>query len=226
MLLEVIATTLKEAQDIEKYGGDRIELVMGIKEGGLTPSIGLVKKVVNSVNIPVNVMVRPHAKSFFYDEEDFSVILEDIKAIKETKANGIVFGSLNKDTTINEEQLKKVIEIKGHLKLTFHRAIDQSSDVLKSLDVLKKYDVDTILTSGGFSNAIDGKEKIDKMVQQKDITILAGAGLTPDNVETMLKNSSLKEVHMGSGVKFERKNENEINGEEIKKVKDILKRHA
>ncbi|MFD0673548.1 copper homeostasis protein CutC [Cohnella sp. GCM10027633] len=38
MILEVIATTVADAKDASRYGADRIELVTGIAEGGLTPS--------------------------------------------------------------------------------------------------------------------------------------------------------------------------------------------
>ena len=58
MLLEIIATTLSEAIDIEKYGGHRIELVTGVSDGGLTPSIALTKEVCESVSIPVYAKKR------------------------------------------------------------------------------------------------------------------------------------------------------------------------
>ncbi|MDR5671178.1 copper homeostasis protein CutC, partial [Burkholderia cenocepacia] len=37
ILLEVIATTLSDAQTAARAGADRIELVTGLAEGGLTP---------------------------------------------------------------------------------------------------------------------------------------------------------------------------------------------
>lgn len=42
-MIEIIASTLRDAMNIEKGGGDRIELVSALSEGGLTPSIGLIK---------------------------------------------------------------------------------------------------------------------------------------------------------------------------------------
>ncbi len=64
IILEVIATTVTDAVIAEKSGADRIELVTGMLEGGLTPSYGLIEEVVRSVSIPVQVMVRPHSRSF------------------------------------------------------------------------------------------------------------------------------------------------------------------
>lgn len=223
MLFEVIATTLKEAIDIEKFGGDRIELVTGIAEGGLTPSIGLIDEVCNSVKIPVYVMVRPHSKSFVYSKEDEKVILKDIEKITQTKAKGIVFGALNNDLTIDEELLEKVINVKKHLKLTFHRAFDNSRDIFESFEILKKYDVERILTSGGKSKAIEALPELKKlysMAKKCGIKILVGSGIYPNNVENF---KDFEEVHMGSGVKFEQNNFNEIDPALMEKVLKIIK---
>lgn len=211
MILEVIATTLKEAKDIEKYGANRIELVTAISDGGLTPSIALINEVCNNVNIPVYVMVRPHSKSFIYDSDDIKVILEDIKAIKETKAKGIVFGALNDDLTINESLLKQITNIKGHLALTFHRAFDKSRDLFESLSILKKYDVERILTSGGkdrAADAIDTLKLLKSEASLANIKILVGSGINPNNVELF---KDFEEVHIGSGVKYNQNNFNEID---------------
>ncbi len=71
MYIEFIATTIEDALIIEESGADRIELVSSLAEGGLTPSHALIEAVVNSVKIPVNVMVRPHSQSFCYTQKGF-----------------------------------------------------------------------------------------------------------------------------------------------------------
>ena len=94
-MLEIIATSVEDAIVIEKGGADRIELVSALSEGGLTPSYGLVHRVIGAVNIPVNVMIRPHSLSFVYSDEDLLCMLEDIKQAKALGANGVVFGMLD-----------------------------------------------------------------------------------------------------------------------------------
>lgn len=126
MKLEIIATSLNDAKKIALGGADRIELVKNIHEGGLTPDIALIKEVCSNVEIPVYVMLRPHSSSFVYNKKDQKLIFKDLKKIKKTKAQGIVFGALTKDGFIDEKLLKKVIKRKGSLGLTFHRAIDNS----------------------------------------------------------------------------------------------------
>ena len=50
--------------DRAQHGGDRVELVAALTEGGLAPSYALIENALKAVRIPVNVMIRPHAKSF------------------------------------------------------------------------------------------------------------------------------------------------------------------
>ena len=45
MLVEIISTTFDQALQAKKYGADRIELVNGMLEEGLTPSLGVIKKI-------------------------------------------------------------------------------------------------------------------------------------------------------------------------------------
>lgn len=170
-------------------------------------------------------MLRPHSKSFVYDENDKTVILNDLKELVETKADGIVFGALNEDGNIDEELLKDVINNKGQLGLVFHRAIDKSKDVINSTNILLNYDVERILTSGGFDTVIEGYEIINQMVEltKNKITILAGAGLNPNNVKEFLSKTNVKEVHMGSGVKYDSSNMNDISEKLIKKTLKEIK---
>lgn len=214
MLIEVIATTLKEAKDIEQSGADRIELVTSMAEGGLTPSLGLIEEVCNTVNIPVNVMVRPHSKSFVYSEEDVKVILNDISSIKNTKANGIVFGCLTKENQVDVKLLNKVIEVKGHLDLTFHRAIDDTNNIIEEITKLFLLDIDNILTSGGnpkVTESINILNQLVKLAQNSKTKLLAGSGLYPDNVLEFVKECTVSSIHIGSGAKYNRDNLNEID---------------
>ena len=225
MILEVIATTLKEAVDIEIYGGNRIELVTGIKEGGLTPSLGLIEEVCETVKIPVYVMVRPHSKSFIYSESDRKVILKDIELIKKTKAKGIVFGALLSDGTIDTKLLKKVCDLKGHLGLTFHRAIDASHSVLESFKELLNYPIERVLTSGGKPNVVDAIDVINEMVciaQDSNVSVLAGSGLNLNNVKNFVEKAHVREIHMGSGVKYANQVLYEINPESMVQMKHII----
>ena len=204
MFVEIVVTSVSEAKAAAQGGADRLELLSGRKEGGMTPSLGLIDQVTKAVDIPVQVMLRTHAESFVYDEDDITVMLRDLGTIKATSAAGIVFGGLNEDGGIDEETLQKIIDRKGGLKLTFHRALDSAKNYEKAVRTLLDYDIDTLLTSGGAVDAIAGMDAIRDVrgvVESAGIECLAGAGLKPENIEQFCEKTGITHVHVGSGAK-------------------------
>lgn len=201
-MLEIIASTVEEAVAAEQAGADRIELVSALSEGGLTPSYGLIRQVVSTVEIPVHVLVRPHSKSFVYSKSDEETIITDIDLIRELGAAGIVVGSLTADGRVDEGFLGRIIKHKGELSLTFHRAIDSSRDIFEATEVLADFpEVDRILTSGGQATALEGKETIARLIaEHPDLIILPGSGITLENAETLLEATKASELHVGSAV--------------------------
>ncbi|MFY7752158.1 MAG: copper homeostasis protein CutC [Exiguobacterium acetylicum] len=201
-MLEIIASTVEEAVAAEQAGADRIELVSALSEGGLTPSYGLIRQVVSTVEIPVHVLVRPHGKSFVYSKSDEETIITDIDLIRELGAAGIVVGSLTADGRVDEGFLGRIIKHKGELSLTFHRAIDSSRDIFEAAEVLADFpEVDRILTSGGQATALEGKETIARLIEDHpDLIILPGSGITLENAETLLEATKASELHVGSAV--------------------------
>ena len=148
-MIELIAVTPDEARVAELAGADRIELVSALSEGGLTPGIGLVRKTVTAVRIPVNVMVRPHSRGFVYSQADLAVMREEIRAIRAAGANGVVFGALDEEGRVELRVLEALLGCAEGLEVTFHRAIDASRDPVASARTLSGYPIRTILTSGG-----------------------------------------------------------------------------
>ncbi|KTR27594.1 copper homeostasis protein [Exiguobacterium indicum] len=201
-MLEIIASTVEEAVAAEQAGADRIELVSALSVGGLTPSYGLIRQVVSTVEIPVHVLVRPHSKSFVYSKSDEETIITDIDLIRELGAAGIVVGSLTADGRVDEGFLGRIIKHKGELSLTFHRAIDSSRDIFEAAEVLADFpEVDRILTSGGQATALEGKETIARLIEDHpDLIILPGSGITLENAETLLEATKASELHVGSAV--------------------------
>ncbi|MGF6655368.1 copper homeostasis protein [Paraburkholderia youngii] len=205
VLLEVIATTVADARAAAQAGADRLELVTAMGEGGLTPSVGLIEAVVAAVGIPVNVIVRPHSRSFVYDADDYAVMLRDIRAVKAAGANGIVIGMLDAERTIDREGLARACEAADGLAITFHRAFDEARDLREALDVLLGFEaVTNVLTSGGKPSVLQAQAVVSELVRQVDgspCTVLAGAGLTVDAVADFVSNTHVEAVHFGSGVR-------------------------
>ncbi|KAA0955000.1 copper homeostasis protein CutC [Planococcus sp. ANT_H30] len=207
MSIEVIVQNEQEAIQAEKMGAARLELVSSIDEGGLTPSFETIKQVLNSVTVPVQVMIRPHSRDFFYSDSEMNTIIEDVKNVLNLGGHGIVFGALTKDYAIDEQALEKVIAVSDQLDITFHRAFDEIDDQLNAYRALTNYkkQVKRILTSGGHVDCLKGKNQLRKLVElSKEMegpSILCGGGLTPTNIEEIHQTVRASEYHLGSGVR-------------------------
>ena len=205
MVIEIIVKNTEEALLAEKYGASRLELIHSFELGGLSPSLQLIREVCDAVNIPVNIMVRPHGRNFCYNATEIEQIISEIKYLRDdTKANGIVFGALDATGGIDANLLELVIDTKGHLGLTFHRAIDEAIDTVGAYKTLLKYkEVDLVLTSGGFGTAIEGTQIIKQMVKLNSQTcqVLAGSGITPENAKKLIESTGVTQIHLGSGVR-------------------------
>ena len=205
VLLEVIATTVADARLAAQAGANRLELVTAMGEGGLTPSLGLIEAVVAASAVPVNVIVRPHSRSFVYDADDYAVMLRDVRAVKAAGANGVVIGMLKADGEIDREGLTRAIDAADGLAITFHRAFDETRDLQKALDVLLGFDaVTNVLTSGGKPSVLQAESIVRELVRQASgshCTVLAGAGLTIDAVAGFVSATQVQAVHFGSGVR-------------------------
>ena len=105
MLVEVIVQNAEDAIQAERFGADRLELVSAMSEGGLTPSYGAIKGVLNSTKLPVQIMIRPHSYGFQYNEADWEIMKEDISMIQQLGGTGIVIGGLTAEGMIDERCL-------------------------------------------------------------------------------------------------------------------------
>jgi copper homeostasis protein CutC len=94
MILEVCANSYESAINAEKGGAHRIELCENLSVGGLTPNFELAKKVINELNIPVFILIRPRGGNFIYSNEEFEQIKKDIILFKKIGCKGIVSGRI------------------------------------------------------------------------------------------------------------------------------------
>ena len=77
MIREACVGSFIEAARAQAADADRIELCENLFEGGTTPSYGTVKKVVEVINIPVLVMIRPRGGDFCYTSHEVDIMIED-----------------------------------------------------------------------------------------------------------------------------------------------------
>lgn len=225
-MLEIIATTVEDAIAIERGGGQRIELVSALSEGGVSPSYGLICQVILAVKIPVNVMIRPHTQSFVYSERDLSCMIEDIEQAKLLGANGVVLGMLDEDGNIHLEQLARVLSHCQGLEVTFHRATDKSKDPLSSIKQLAKTGIQRVLSGGGPGKAEDNLEALrafQAILAREGKELIVGRGITLENCGHILAATNTRELHVGNDVRRDKSPTGPVEEAAVKRIAKAFK---
>ncbi len=198
-ILEVCCGSYYDALQAQKGGAKRIELNSALHLGGLTPSLATLKKVKEDTDLNVICMVRDRASGFCYRKEDMDIIFYDAKILLENGADGLAFGFLNEDKTIDKEATKRMVAlIQSYGKeAVFHRAIDVTSDYMKAMEDVIECGCQRVLTSGAGVKAIDGIKQI-KLAQETfgdRIEILPGCGINAENADYVIENTKVVQVH-------------------------------
>lgn len=204
MVFEICASSFESARNAQLAGANRIELCSELGVGGVTPSYGLIKKVMDELSIENCVLIRPRSGDFTYTDEEFDVMLRDITFCRELGCKGVVTGVLNTDNTIDKERTQQLIEAAGDIDFIYHRAFDCVPNPEEALNLLKTLGVKRILTSGGKKSAVEGLDVLKKLNQQAEgkITIMPGGGINPQTI-LKIKEAGFNEVHF-SGTVFEK----------------------
>jgi copper homeostasis protein len=184
----------------QQAGADCAELCTGLLEGGLTPSLGMVRTALAVATIPFHVMIRPRRGDFLYSELEFRSMLEDVAAMKDLGVAGIVTGCLTADGTIDEARTTALVNAAGPMNVTCHRAFDMTRDVTEAIEALVRCGVDRVLTSGQGNSALEGLATLVKTVAaaRGRIRIMACGGLEPDNIAEVYLRSRVDELHFAA----------------------------
>lgn len=229
--LEVIALSLEDALAAEEGGADRIELIAAMEEGGLTPPIDLAERVAARTKLDVQVMVRPHGRSFAYAEPELERMAEDIRAIRRLGKPGIVLGCLTPDKRADSRALSRLLDEAGESNVTFHRAIDEAADLEQAYRELGAFpSIRRVLTSGGAPAAPEGAALIRRLRQLEAAmpgapAVMAGSGLTIGTLPRFLAETGVREVHLGTGVRsLDGAGRSRVDPRKVAKVRELLDR--
>ncbi|QKX57143.1 uncharacterized protein TRUGW13939_04251 [Talaromyces rugulosus] len=216
-------------------GADRLELCAdgSSTNGGTTPTLTTLECVIGSLSssphhrgqwrnsIPIYTMVRPRGGDFVYSDEEFEVMKQQLRELKQAdyssrsnygfgKVSGLVFGILTRDGKVDKPRNEELVRLAAPLPCTFHRAFDQviqagnrrgqngvSEQVRNELENVIDAGFAAILTSGGEETAVDGAEMIAALTTAADgrITIIAGGGVRSKNVHELRKKTGTLVFH-------------------------------
>jgi copper homeostasis protein len=198
--VEVAVDDRRGAVAAAAAGADRLELCQSLREGGLTPSSGLVATVRAAVTVPIVAMVRPRAGDFLYEPGEFATMLADVAHLRRSGVDGIVTGVLTAAGLVDRDRLRELLAAAAPLPVTFHRAVDLCADPEAALDTLLELGVERLLTSGQAAAAPLGAARIRSLVQRAAgrLTVIAGAGVRADNVRQLVAATGVREVHLSA----------------------------
>ena len=201
-LLEVIAFSIESCTAIEKAGAHRIELCDNPGEGGTTPSYGFIKAAREKVAIDLFPIIRPRGGDFLYSDDEFQIMLKDVRLCKELHCDGVVIGLLKKDGTVDTERTQQLVEAAYPLEVTFHRAFDRVRDAQQALEDVIQTGCTRILTSGLHPTVMEGKTVLQQLVQAAHgrIAIMPGSGLRAANIADIATSTGATEFHTSARI--------------------------
>jgi copper homeostasis protein len=200
MTIEIVVYNIESALKAQEGGADRIELCDNPGEGGTTPSFGTIESVRQNVNLDVFVMIRPRGGDFHYSNYEFHCMKRDIDQCQKLSADGVVFGILNADGTLDKKRCKELIDRARPMKVTCHRAFDMTSDPFQTLEDCIEVGFDRILTSGHQTVASKGTTLIAELVKKANgrIAIMPGSGVNEEAVEKIVSETNVNEIHFSA----------------------------
>lgn len=197
--VEICCGSYEDCLVAYRGGAKRVELNSALHLGGLTPSVGSLQLAKKNTDLKIITMVRPRSAGFCYSDEDKETMMLDAKIMLENGADGIAFGFLHEDGSIDLESTSDMVDlIKSYGKeAVFHRAYDCAKDPILAIEQLIDLKVDRILTSGLENKAIEGKKLIQYLVENygNQIEILAGSGINDSNVINFVEETKVNQVH-------------------------------
>ena len=222
-LLEAIVLTPEDARQARACGIDRLEAVASIEVGGLTPDETVLRGIL-AAGVPTMVMLRPHARSFVYDEADMRAVFDAIAMARKLGAHGLVFGALTPEHRIDTLRLEQVLDAAGGLPLTFHRAFDEAADLRQAHALLGRYrnGVAQVLTSGGRATALEGAGLLRELAHAGGIELLVGSGVDAHSIGPLHARVQARQYHAGRGLRREHRYDAPFDPDAVARIRAAL----
>ncbi len=197
ILLEVCIASAGDALSAAEGGADRLELNSALALGGLTPTLGLLREMKETVQVPVVAMVRPRPGGFAYDRSDFRVLLRDADLLLANGAEGLAVGVLLPDGRVDVPRCREIRRQAGSATLVCHRAFDLTPDPFEALEQLIDLGFQRVLTSGQQESAYYGASLIAQLIERAAgrIEILPGGGINRFTLADVLDRTGCDQVH-------------------------------
>lgn len=197
--LEVCAASIESVIEAARGGASRVELCDNLKDGGTTPPLSWIEESVKQTDIQIFTLIRPRGGDFLYSDLEHLTMNKDVIHCGEAGCHGVVIGILTPEGKVDKARCSELIKIARtyNMSVTFHRAIDRTENIFEAMEDVIELGCDRILTSGGASTALEGKETLQKMIRQANgrIIILPGSGINENNMAELARDLQTNEFH-------------------------------
>jgi len=196
--LEVITPTLEDALAAQAGGASSLEICVSPEKDGLTPPITLVQTIRDAVTVDLNVILRPHANGFVYEQADRDLIFSTIEALKPIGIQSVVFGAHDLYGDLDYDLIDAVVDSAKPMKTTLHRALEASECPEEGLKELVG-GVSRVLTSGPAKNAYDGMFGLLEWVNYFGLfyRFVAAGGINKNNLQEIARTTAVDQIHVG-----------------------------
>jgi len=203
-LLEVIVCSVADAVEAERGGAGRLEIVRDLQQGGLTPSLNLVREIKRATELPVRVMLRESPGYQTNGPEEIERLCRAAEEFAVLDIDGFVLGFLN-DGEVDIELTQRVLACAPQTRATFHHAFEDANDKLRALTEIKQLpQVDRILSSGGTDQL---RSRVQRLAEYEhaaapELTILAGGGIDGSAIVEIKRATRIREFHVGRAARL------------------------
>ncbi len=207
VITELCAGSLSDCMTAVRFPEiDRIELNCALELDGLTPSFNTFTAARKMTDKKIICMVRPRTAGFVYTEAEKKVMFDDASMFLENGADGIVFGFLEKDLSIDIQSVRQMCSLVHSFgkEAVFHMAFDMTPDSFKAAESLIRCGADRILTRGHADSALMGIDNITALNRKYGsfIQFLPGGGVNSSNVCRILRQTEVRQIHFSAKSKY------------------------
>jgi len=222
-ILEVIVCSVSDAVEANNGAANRLEVVRELELGGLTPSLDLVRQIMDTVNLPLRVMVRETNTYEAIDKDEILRLCTAAAAFASLGVDGLVLGFLSRGQ-VDVEVMARILACAPKTRATFHHAFEGANNQAEALDQIKcSAQIDRILIRGGDGSLVERIERLREYEQltRPSIKIIAGGGVDIVALKSIASQTGINEFHVGRAARSGLRIDGEVRAELVRELMEI-----
>jgi copper homeostasis protein len=223
--LEVIVGSFEEAVEAELGGADCLEVVRSLERGGLTPELGIVRRVRRESSLPVRVMLRENSSMSVRDGGELTRMQSLAAELSSYSIEGLVLG-FTRDGAVDTLALGAIASAAPGCRITFHRAFETVKDPEKAICELRKFaQVDRILFRVGDTAWQQQRSEMVRLqaLAAPQIQFVLGVGLDESLLSAVSEDPIPWIVHVGRAVREPETSFGRVKREKVRTLKSRLR---